>query len=227
MSQKSDQPIPLEVTRGMAVLMGVVMAVAWFGAIGDPPEGRFGRRGGHAFGSWTTPDIVPILEQTVESSELGLRINPVDGYVFFRINQPGDAGRAASAISFINRNASILGQIRSFTPGVTDWPPTADDFPPSVQLEMGDEDATEPAVLRVGASDDFQLQVQTMRYGQATIHWASPRKSSAWPLRVHLGKCAVGHRTLLVSVYEMDAQTPPPDYQQGPIAALAQALGPL
>ncbi len=226
MSAQRNQQIPLEVTRGMLVVMVVVMGVAWFGATGDRPSGRDGQRRGDAFGSWTTPDIMPIQGKTVESPELGLRIDTAEGFLFFLLDHPDD-GQGPSTISFINRNASILGQIRTFYPTVSTWPPTAADFPPSVQLDLGDEDATQPAVLRVGASDDFQLQVQTILYKNATIDWTSPRKSSAWPLRVHIGKCALGQRTLLVSVYEMDARTPSPDYQQGPIGVLAGALCPL
>ncbi|QDV47918.1 hypothetical protein Enr13x_78300 [Stieleria neptunia] len=226
MSSQREQQIPLEITRGMLVVMVVVMGIAWFGASGDRPSGRDVRWRGDGFGAWTTPDILPIQGKPVESQALGLRIGAAEGFLFFLLDHPGD-GQGPSTISFINRNASILGQIKTFDPSASTWPPTAADFPPSVHLDMGDEDATEPAVLRVGASDDFQLQVQTILYQNATIDWASPRKSSAWPLRVHIGKCALGHRTLLVSVYEMDAQTPSPDYQQGPIAVLAGALAPL
>ncbi|PAY17476.1 hypothetical protein CKO51_21410 [Rhodopirellula sp. SM50] len=226
MASQRDQQIPLEATRGMLVVMVVVMGVAWFGATGGRPGGRDGQRQSDAFGSWTTPDIMPIHDKTVESQELGLRIEAAEGFLFFLLDHPDD-GQGPSTISFINRKASILGQIKTFDPAASTWPPTAADFPPSVHLDLGDEDATEPAVLRVGASDDFQLQVQTILYDNATIDWASPRKSSAWPLRVHIGKCALGQRTLLVSVYEMDAQTPSPEYQQGPIAVLAGALGPL
>lgn len=72
-----------------------------------------------------------------------------------------------------------------------------------------------------------RIQVQTIRYPHATVVWASPRKSSAWPLRVHLGKCQMGRQTLLLSLYELNATRPEIDYSGGIAAEVATALHPL
>jgi len=166
------------------------------------------------------------LNLPFESKELDLRIAAVDGFAFFRVDQADD-GRGPTSISFINRSAKILGHIKPFDPAVSTWPPTAAEFPPSVNTTGGDDDSPDQTAIVIGPSSAFQLQVQTIRYDHTTVHWTSPRKSSAWPLRVHLGKCDLGTHTVLIWVYEMNAKTPIPDYQEGPIAALAGALGPL
>ena len=226
MPRESNEQTPLEVTRGMLVAIAVVMGIGWFGAKDGQQGRRPGERPGFAFGSWTGPRIRPILGQTIESAELGLQIDSVDGYVFFDVDQPDD-GQAPSNISFINRSESILGEIKPFDPTNQIWPPQAIDFGQSVNIEIDGDPSADSAVIDVGPMSDFRMQVQTILYDEAKIVWASPRKSPAWPLRIHIGKCELGERTLLISVYEMDAKKPTPDYENGPIAAIAAALRPL
>lgn len=106
------------------------------------------------------------------------------------------------------------------------------DFGAAVSVKFaGKESADTPGaknvIIDVGPMSDFRMQVQTILYDNAKITWASPRKSPAWPLRIHAGKCELGPRTLLIFVYEMQAKNPIPNYQEGPIAAIAGALRPL
>ena len=221
-SSEPDQQISLQFSRGVLVFAAVVLTVAWFGAGGK----RMRDQAGHAFGFWEKPDIVPILEDTARSETLGIRVDAVEGYSFFFVDHPGD-GVGPATISMINRKDAILGAIKAYDPLSDQWPPQADDFGYSVSIkEMAGSSPGEPE-LGVGPPDDFQLQVQTILYGETKVTWASPRKSPAWPLRMHLGKCEIGDRTVLLSIYEVHAKSPEPDYEQGPIAEIASALSPL
>lgn len=226
MSSKPDQQVPLEVTRGMLVAIVVVIGISWFGGRRDRQDDGPRGRSGHAFGSWTTPDIMPILDDTAQSEWLGLRIDAVKGFAFFLVDHPED-GQGPSTVSFINRNESILGEIKAFDPSNDVWPPQANDFGQVVNFNKNAEGSEEQVTIDLGPISDFRLQVQTVLYDDTRITWASPRKHPAWPLRIHIGKCELGGETLLISVYEMQARTPSPDYEDGPIAALAAALRPL
>lgn len=234
MSSDSKQQVPLEVTRGMLIAMVVVLGIGWFGGRSDRENGRGGRPG-HAFGAWDTPQIASVTEPTARSVSIGLEIDAVPGFAFFLVDRPDD-GLGPSTVSFINRKDLILGEIKAFDPAADTWPPSSDDFGQVVNLQTGPietgpeqsgEQSDEQPSLRLGPPSDFRLQVQTILYGDTEIVWASPRKSPAWPLRIHRGKCELGSKTLLISVFEMQAQSADPDYTLGPIAVLAAALRPL
>lgn len=226
MLPESDHQIPLQVTRGMLVTIAVVMGISWFGARGDI-DGEFGSDPpGHAFGSWTIPDIRPLTGPSTRIEELGIRIDSADGFAFFALDRE-DEGHGSAAITFVHRKASILGEIKAFDPDVTAWPPEPIEFGPSINIQLAENDTTDEPVIEIGPSSDFQIQVQTILYRDATITWASPRKCPTWPLRIHIGRCELGDRTLRISIYEMDAKTPKPSYEAGPIADLAAALAPL
>lgn len=222
MPSDSNDQTPLQFSRGALIAIAVVMGVGWFGSLRTRPSGRYGDPNESPFGSWTGPHIQRIVDQKIESEEMGLKIDPVPDYAFFLVGRPND-GPGAAKISFINRNESILGEIRTFDPTRDSWPPPAIDFGDAVNVKVD----AEKAVIDVGPMSDFRMQVQTILYDEATIIWASPRKSPVWPHRVHFGKCELGPHILLISVYELQAKNPVPDYQEGPIAAIAGALRPL
>jgi hypothetical protein len=222
MPSDSNDQTPLQFSRGGLIVIAVLLGVSWFGSLRTPSSGRYGDPNGLPFGSWNGPRIQRLVDQKVESEQMGLRIDPVPDFAFFFVDRTGD-DLVAPNISFINRNESLLGEIQSFDPTRHSWPPNAIDFGDAVNVKVADE----TAVFDVGPSSDFRMQVQTIRYDDAKITWASPRKSPVWPLRVHLGKCELGGRVLLITVYELEARKPVPDYQAGPIAAIADALRPL
>lgn len=221
MPAQPDQQIPLEVSRGALVAMMVVLTVAWFG------DGKSSRDdGGFAFGAQTRPEIVPIRDQIIQRPELGVAIHSIENFDFFRVDLSG-ARQVDPAVSFINRKQKIVGTITAFDPNQDDWPPQAVDFGHTVNFKHNLDHPIAPSTFRVGPQDDFRLQVQAMLYGETQITWASPRKSPAWPLRIHIGKCQVGSRTLKISIYELHAVTPEPDYENGPIADFAAAICPV
>lgn len=232
MSPNSNKQTPIEYSRGALVVIAVILGIGAFESLNQ----RSGDRNGFAFGSWTGPTIHRILDERVESEILGVKIEPVPGYAFFLVDKPNDGERSTN-IAFINRAASILGEIRPFDPSRHNWPPKPIDFGAAVSIKFAgkepadtpgaDDPGAENVIIDVGPMSDFRMQVQTILYDNAKITWASPRKSPAWPLRIHAGKCELGPRTLLIFVYEMQAKNPIPNYQEGPIAAIAGALRPL
>ncbi|MCA9140302.1 MAG: hypothetical protein KDB00_26205 [Planctomycetales bacterium] len=226
MSSDSKQQVPLEVSRGMLIAMLVVIGIGWLGGHGTHTSD--GGRPGDSLAAWDIPDIVPILEPTARSESLGLEVDAVSGFAFFHVDRLKDS-RGLSSISFVNRAQMIIGEIKSFDPLTDTWPPVADDFGQVVGVRGRDDlvvakPSDDHPSINMGPLSDHRLQVQTILYGETEIIWASPRKSPAWPLRIHLGKCKLGPRTYIIAVYEMQAQSPNPDYTQGPIADLAAAL---
>ncbi len=184
------------------------------------------------------PKVVPIDSKEIISQPLGVRIEPAEGFAYFVLDEANEAVpiEDQKSISFLNLSKKLLGKLEPFDPEVQPWPPRAKDFGDTVRLasealaeewierQASSSDSVDETTLLIGPSTDFRLQVQTMLYGESRITWASPRKSPAWPLRVHLGKCRVGDRDLLVRLYELDAQTPEPVYDGGAIEALGQSL---
>jgi hypothetical protein len=98
---------------------------------------------------------------------------------------------------------------------------------PIEALEGGAPGGAASETIDFGPGSEFRIQVQAMLYPHAEIVWAAPRRSPAWPLRVHFGKCVVGSQKLWLAVYELNATQPTVDYQDGPIGTLARALRPL
>ncbi|MCD0460427.1 hypothetical protein [Roseiconus lacunae] len=80
--------------------------------------------------------------------------------------------------------------------------------------------------LAFGTLSDSRLQTCTTIYRQVEVEWVSPMKSPSWPFRIHQGRCALSDRTLLISVFELDSRSPAPVYDEGPIAAIANAISP-
>jgi hypothetical protein len=244
MNGEPQQQITLQPTRGMVIAIAIILGIGLLGEQREAERMVDGDRAGLAFGTWTGPDIDPLSGNPIRCPELGIAIDPLDGYRFYRVDRPDD-GREAPLISFINRGALLVGRIRTFDPRTDSWPPAADQFghPPvddggptqstaprrsqtqgsTAETEAGDQ-AVSIGLLTAGRP---RIQVQTIRYSKATVVWASPRKSPAWPLRVHLGKCQLGERMLLLSLYELNAKRPEIDYSDGLPAEVVSALHPL
>ena len=225
MSSDSDPQAILEPTRGMLAVMAVVLAVTAIGSW-TKLSGDRGRGEGRAFGTWEKPKVFAVDEGPARSDVLGVGLRPIEGFAFYLVDYPND-DRGPASISLINRGQAILCEITRFDDLDTPWPPEPSDYGLTVSLRRGVGAEGEQTGLGVGPLPDFRLQVQSMLYDQTRVIWASPRKSPTWPLRLHLGKCDLGDRTVLIKVYEMQAQTAEPDYASGPIAEIASALFPL
>ena len=218
-----QQQIPLEIPPGVLAAIMVVMGICWFDAALDRRENR---PPGHAFGAWTLPEIRSPMHDQARSSELGLQLKPAAGFAYFLVDRPDD-GKGPTTLSFINRKALLVGEITLFDSAVDPWPPESIAFGPAVNLDAFGDDAAETPGLDLGPLGKLQLQVQAVLYDNVAITWAAPRKCPSWPLRVHIGKCELGPRTYRITVYELDAKTATPDYQDGPIGDLARVIAPL
>ncbi|WP_253160925.1 hypothetical protein [Stieleria tagensis] len=212
----------------MMIAIAVIMGASWFGSHSHRGLTRHTDAPGHAFGSWTSPQIDRLAKQRLELPTIGMKLEPAQGYDYFSVRMP-QASEADAIVAFINRNDRIVGRIQAFDPEKQNWPPQPSDFGDSIQIKSpaGESPAdADSAMIDFGPSSDFRIQVQTILYDAVTITWASPRKSPAWPQRMHVGKCLCGERELLIQLYEIGARTDQPDYQSGPIAALANSIHP-
>lgn len=231
MSSENHQQTPLELTRGMIIAIAVILGIGLLSQHEDDRAFQSGASDGFAFGSWTAPNIAAINQGPFDCPELGISIDDLDRFTFYRLNRP-DERNDPPVISFINRSQLLVGRIEIFDSRTDSWPPDPDQFghPPADQaptVEAANENTDDVLPVAMQSPGRPQIQVQTIRYPDSTFVWASLRKSPAWPLRVHIAQCQVGERTLRVSCYELNAKSHEIDYLQGPMSQIANALHPL
>ncbi|KAA5542185.1 hypothetical protein FYK55_15380 [Roseiconus nitratireducens] len=217
----SDTPSqqPLVVSRIALIVCAIVLVISWIGSHSNRPSSR--QMEGYAFGTWGRPPIQPLTRDSVESVKMGLKVLPIEGFQFFKSPSGPDPGNVT--LGFVNRGEQLLGEIRRFDPERDAWPPRPDEFGQSLQLASESEpDADNGFLMR----SDSRIQVQTILYDDAVVTWASPKKSMAWPLRVHIGRCELADQLLRITLYEVNSGTPVPVYDEGPIATLGNALRP-
>ncbi|MEL7338129.1 MAG: hypothetical protein AAFN70_18190, partial [Planctomycetota bacterium] len=161
----------------------------------------------------------------IEMSELGIQLDQVEGFLYFNVNAAEET--TPSQITFFSREQSLLGRIQSFDPRQDLWPPTVKSFVDATVIDLGSEGVEAQSPFQKESEDELRLQVQEKIYENSRITWASPRTMTHSTNRVHLGKCDVGDRAVLICVYEWDSASPEPDYASGPLAVIADSIHPL
>ncbi|MCC9600838.1 hypothetical protein LOC67_09695 [Stieleria sp. JC731] len=241
MNSPSNERERLELTRANVFAIAVILAIGWLGFNGADrsrdPNGEI------SLDSLLVPDVLQLEQSEIQCDPLGITIETPAGFSFYAVNQKPSQ---LTAVSFINRQAKLIGSVDEFDPDVDQWPPKADLFQPWKSEEIqkngivdtvdqsipsDQQDSIErlgvpPNSLAFDTLSDSRLQVCSVLYENVQIEWISPMKSPSWPFRVHQGRCDVAGKSILISIFELDSKSPTPVYDEGPIAAFANAIRP-
>ncbi|OYP34960.1 hypothetical protein [Rhodopirellula sp. MGV] len=218
----------LQLSQANIVAIAIVLAVGWVGANRIDQ-----RRNQSSFDSMMIPDVHALKQDQIKCDPLQITIDAPADFTFYSVNETPPE---LSTISFVNHHAKLVGRIDSFDPARSAWPPHPSSFQPHTADQFSDNKELENDVvvdldqpidsLAFGTLTDSRLQVCSVMYQHIQVEWVSPMKSASWPFRIHQGRCELENKTLLISVFELDSKTPTPVYDQGPIAAIADAIIP-
>lgn len=226
MTTDPSDSVPLKITRPMMVAILIVMGIAVLSALNRDPIDRVSKRPGYVFGHWSAPTIRRQSTFPIRVDFLPARINEVEGTSFFVVDHPED-GQGPTHLAFIHHADCVAGDLRPFAPSRDSWPPPLDRFGLTVEvIERRELDQIENAIELSGPSEDSLLRFESIDYEDVSVQWACLRRPPAWPLRIHIGRVAVGENTLILTVFEFDAAKDQPDYRQGHLARIARAIGP-
>ena len=232
MTGQHREQAPLRPSRPMAVVMVVILAMS---AAND--QSFFGssarRHEEPEYASWQLPEISQADPAEWLSRETGLDFKPIDPFRA-RLVSYDRPGQRTFAIGLTNPAQSMVAQIAPAVDDQQDWPPAMDQFGDTVflsdieqhaqsDIQLGDIQLGD-IQLSDGPIQDPRMLTEKVDYGHARVTWMTPRKSAAWPARMHLGRCVIGDTTLRITVHQLRAESPQPDYHSPPFRDLVRSL---
>ncbi len=196
MSQAEQQP--LEFSPPMLVAIGVVALIGLASLFGSNRHDA---------------PIVRVSDESIEFPQLGVKINPTDGWTLLSTA----SHRKARQLTFVNEASQVIMRFESWPPNqhTLESPPATEKpsasnpagQPEAGQPDAGQPDAGQPGVVQseAGQSGGEPLDVERTKtthqeYAHVTIDWGKSRGSPTDQPGVFFGRLHAGNVYLKVTV---------------------------